>query len=109
MYITKEGKLHRCLYDRKRLLETPLTQAEPCGVRECGCGMLLKQLTTTEDLSGYNFWAFRAGERRIDTDWLDLCARGLGYADASDALCREHSAMYDALMLAYGKDEFPEI
>jgi hypothetical protein len=34
--------------------------------------------------------------------------RALGYSEIDEATTAEMRAMYDALMDAYGKDEFPE-
>jgi hypothetical protein len=108
VYITKEGVIKRCLYDRERTLEHPLETAEPCGVGACGCGMLLENMSSVDDMSLTNYWALKVGLPPRDTEWMVRLARTLGYSQPNDAIAAEMVAMYDALMEAYGKDEFPE-
>jgi hypothetical protein len=105
IYITKEGGLRRCLYDLDRVLEKPLSKPEPCGVGSCGCGMLLDKINSVEAFDFYNYWADLP---TIDISWMRSFVQTLGYSEIEEAIATEMRAMYDALMDAYGKDEFPE-
>jgi MoaA/NifB/PqqE/SkfB family radical SAM enzyme len=108
IYIKSDGSLRRCMYDEERVLEAPLQKAEPCGVKNCGCGLYLEKLNSVELVDFYNDWGGKAGVETIPTDWMEPLAHGLGYAGSQDAMTAEGIKMYDALMSAYGKDEFPE-
>ena len=44
----------------------------------------------------------------IAAEWMEPLAQSLGYTNKSTAMAMESMSMYDALMSAYGKDEFPE-
>jgi organic radical activating enzyme len=107
IYITKEGSLRRCMYDLDRVLEKPLHKSEPCGVGSCGCGMLLDKINSVDTFPIYDFFR-KADLPAIDISWMRLFARTLGYSEPDDAIAAEMCAVYDALMDAYGKDEFPE-
>jgi organic radical activating enzyme len=107
IYITKEGSLRRCMYDLDRVLEKPLDKSEPCGVGSCGCGMLLDKINSVDTFAIYDPWR-KADLPAIDISWMRPFARTLGYSEPDDAIATEMRAMYDALMDAYGKDEFPE-
>lgn len=108
LYITKEGSLRRCMYDLDRVLDEPLSASEPCGVSSCGCGMLLDKMNTIDSVDFYNYWAKKIDLPPVDVSWMEPVAKQLGYAGPSEAIAAEMRAMYDALMAAYGKDEFPE-
>jgi hypothetical protein len=96
------------MYDLDRVLEKPLSKAEPCGVKSCGCGMLLEKINSVDDFRFYNFWARKIDLPAIDISWMQPFVRALGYSEIDEATTAEMRAMYDALMDAYGKDEFPE-
>lgn len=108
IYITNEGEFRRCIYDEDRILESPLRKPEPCGVKKCGCGMWLEKLNAIQTPGTYNFYGVMAGVEPIPTDWMESLAHTLGYEGAETAMTVESIRMYDALMAAYGKDEFPE-
>jgi hypothetical protein len=108
IYISAEGGLHRCVFDKNRVLAAPLQAAEPCGVGHCGCGLFLEKLNTTTSFDFYNGWAGVAGLELLETGWTESFAQSLGYADAQDALAVEGKRIYDALVAAYGREEFPE-
>jgi organic radical activating enzyme len=108
IYITKEGEFRRCIYDENRTLDSPLTKPEPCGVKKCGCGMWLEKLNAIQTPGTYNFYGVMAGVEPVPTDWMEPFARTLGYEGAETAMTVESIEMYDALMAAYGKDEFRE-
>ena len=108
IYITKEGEFRRCIYDEDRILEAPLKSSEPCGVKKCGCGMWLEKLNAIETPNTHNFYGSMVGAEPIPTDWMEPVARSLGYGCAETAMALESMKMYDALMMAYGKEEFPE-
>jgi len=107
MMIKSNGQVSRCNYDH-RPLEAPLTAPAPCRVKHCGCGLMLDGLNLVESLEYFNGWASVAGVARHDVGWMGARATELGYASVQDALATEHTRMYDELMRAYGKDEFPE-
>jgi hypothetical protein len=95
VYIDQESRMHRCLYD-PHPIEARLKRATTCNVKHCGCGVPLENLSF--DQTG--FWPKLAD--------LDPFARRLGYEDAEAGVAAEYVEMYDALMTAYGKEEFPE-
>lgn len=105
--LAPDGSIRRCVYDAWKL-EKPLAEATPCEVKHCGCGLVLRDLNQTSTPDFYNFFAPRAGLEPLDLGWMDGTAKGLGYASLTDALVRENERMYDELMRAFGKDEFPE-
>jgi organic radical activating enzyme len=107
IYVLPDGRIRRCVYDG-RSLPAPLQQPEPCGVNHCGCGLFLDKLNTIQTLGSRNFWGQKVGLPWIATEWMDAAANSIGHPGASEALAAEGVAMYDALMAAYGKDEFPE-
>ncbi len=80
----------------------------PCEVKSCGCGLFLEDLNFSQTPDFYNFFAERAGLDTLPLGWKEAFARSLGYEDAETGLATEYIAMYDALMAAYGKDEFIE-
>jgi hypothetical protein len=108
LYITKSGELLRCLYDRERVLDRPLSEPEPCGVSSCGCGMLLEKINSVDMPDFYNHWASKCDRPQTDVSWMAPLAESLGYRSPADAIACEMRAMYDELMRAYGKDDFPE-
>jgi MoaA/NifB/PqqE/SkfB family radical SAM enzyme len=108
IYVLADGTLRRCMYDSERVLERPLDRAEPCGVSNCGCGMFLEKLNFTEDIGFHNYFGSRVGLDPFPTDWMDELARSLGYRGANEAMAAEGVRIYDSLMSAYGKEEFPE-
>jgi organic radical activating enzyme len=108
VYITKEGGLRRCMYDLDRVLEKPLSKSEPCGVGSCGCGMLLDKINSVDAFDFYNMGARKVDLPLIDISWMQPFVRALGYSEVDEAIATEMRTMYDALMDAYGKDEFPE-
>jgi organic radical activating enzyme len=108
IYITKEGSLRRCMYDLERVLDKPLSKSEPCGVSNCGCGMLLDKMNSVDAFDFYNFFAKKIGLAQVDVSWMKPFAEQIGYAEPHEAIAAEMRAMYDALMEAYGKDELPE-
>ena len=107
IFIQADGSVRRCRYDR-RVLDAPLTAPAPCGVKNCGCGLFLEKLNIVESLEFYNSWAPKAGLPMHDASWMERRATELGYPSVQDALAHEHGLMYDELMRAFGKDEFPE-
>jgi MoaA/NifB/PqqE/SkfB family radical SAM enzyme len=108
IYITKDGEFRRCIYDEDRVLEAPLEEPEPCGVKKCGCGMWLEKLNPIEMPYMHNFYGSMVGAEPIPTDWMEPLAQSLGYEGSETAMTVEGIKIYDALMAAYGKDEFPE-
>jgi MoaA/NifB/PqqE/SkfB family radical SAM enzyme len=106
IYLQPDGSIRRCVYDSK-IFDAPLKQPDPCGVGTCGCGLLLKELNSLDGVEGENYWGAKLGLDPIPTQWMELLAEGLGYANTQDALAAEATQMYDALMAAYGKDERP--
>ncbi len=107
IYVRQDGTMQRCLYDSS-VIETPLAQAEPCSVANCGCGLFLERLNFTQTAHYHNVFAGLAKLDPFDLDWEEEAAREFGYEDAATGLASEYVAMYDALMAAFGKDEFPE-
>jgi hypothetical protein len=107
LYFREDGRMQRCPYDGRPLKE-PLAEAMPCRVKSCGCGMYLEKLNFTQTADMHNYFAQRAGLELIDLGWRTGAAADLGYEDLGAALAAEYMSVYDALMAAYGKDEFPE-
>ena len=105
-YVTNKGQIRRCAYD-KRVLDAPLPEAAPCGVKICGCGLMLEKLNSLDTGEFYKSWAKISGRESVKHD-LEGMAHRHGYASASDAILAEQTLMYDALMAAFGKDEFIE-
>jgi len=105
MFIGRDGSVRRCLYD-KRKLDAPLEKPEPCGVKNCGCGLMLDKLNSTEAHDFYNNWGPAAGYKLIDLSPLFEVASPEGL---NEDMFREGAAIYDELMRAYGKDEIPEV
>jgi hypothetical protein len=60
LFIDKETKFLRCLYDTKNIEEL-LKEPLPCSVNCCGCGLYLKDLNT-QDIPFWNFYRSLAGE-----------------------------------------------
>lgn len=108
IYITARGTLRRCTYDLERVLDRPLSGPEPCGVSNCGCGMLLDRLNTVDLSSLSILWAKKNDLPELDLSWMTPLAQEFGYLGPDEAIAIEMKAMYDALMDAFGKDEFPE-
>jgi len=106
LYITGKGDLRRCTYDLRKL-DRPLEKAQPCGVKSCGCGLLLDQLNTLSTPDVHNYWGSFVGLKPVRFNAQES-ARSRGYASYDDAMTVEQIRMYDALMAAYGKDEYPE-
>lgn len=107
LYVARDGGIRRCTYDQRKLPK-PLDQPEPCKVKHCGCGLILRDLNVMTEPWFYNTWSKHMELEPVDTSWMEPFAEELGYESASDALLKEHMRMYDELMRAYGKDEFPE-
>jgi MoaA/NifB/PqqE/SkfB family radical SAM enzyme len=107
IFITPSGAVRRCHYDKKKLL-IPLDNPEPCRVKNCGCGLQLEKLNSGQSVEFHNSWAPKAGIPLHDVTWMSSRARELGYAGVQEGLAAEHTLMYDELMRAYGKDDFPE-
>ena len=107
IYISEDGRMQRCLYDQ-RAIEGLLSAATPCEVKSCGCGLFLENLNFSQTPDFFDFFAEKAGFDALSLDWKEAAARRLGYQDAETGLAAEYMAMYDALMAAYGKDEFIE-
>jgi organic radical activating enzyme len=110
IYIKCDGSLRRCMYDEERILKAPLQASEPCGVSNCGCGLYLEKLNSVESVGFHAGWAAIAGVEPLGIDWeaMDSLARSLGHEGHDEAMAAEGIQMYDTLMKAYGKDEFPE-
>lgn len=107
IYVRQDGTMQRCLYD-DAIIDAPLAQAKPCSVANCGCGLFLERLNFTQTAHYHNVFAGLAKLDPFDLDWEEEAARDFGYEDAATGLASEYVAMYDALMAAFGKDEFPE-
>jgi len=107
IFLAADGRVLRCRYDKKAL-EAPLAKAEPCGVKSCGCGLVLEKLNQVESVEFHNSWAPKAGLPVHDLKWISSRATELGYSSVQDGLATEHARMYDEIMRAYGKDEFVE-
>jgi MoaA/NifB/PqqE/SkfB family radical SAM enzyme len=105
-YLTNKGTIRRCAYD-KRPLDGPLKEAKPCGVKICGCGLQLEKLNSLNTGEFFNSWASIAGAKPLDINF-DKMAQNHGYENVNEAMTKEQILMYDALMAAYGKDEFIE-
>lgn len=105
--ITRDGGIRRCVYDARKL-QQPLAEPTPCAVKHCGCGMVLRDLNALGAPDFYNFFAERVGREQVDVMWMDAAAAAFNYASLTDALVTENERMYDELMRAFGKDEFPE-
>jgi len=108
IYITKEGEIRRCMCDLDRRLSEPLNKSEPCGISNCGCGMLLDKMNSVDAVDFYNFWAKKIGLVPVEVSWMKPFAKAIGYSEPDEAIAAEMRAMYDSLMDAYAKDEFPE-
>ena len=106
LYISRGGELRRCLYDDLRI-EAPLPGATPCGVKKCGCGLVLERLNHMDTVEYEAVWARHVGRKAPPVD-LNALAQKHGYASWADGAATEQAAMYDRLMDAYGKDRFPE-
>lgn len=103
LYIAGDGTLRRCLYDG-RPLNARAKQSEPCRVKHCGCGLMLDKLNTIDDLDSYNRWAKLAEQEELPSNWLQDAAARSGHQAVQNALAEEHTAMYEALMEAHGKN-----
>jgi MoaA/NifB/PqqE/SkfB family radical SAM enzyme len=108
IFIMPTGQIRRCHYDKKKL-QAPLTKPEPCRVKNCGCGLLLEKLNSVQSVEFHNSCAPKAGVPQRDVTWMPSRAKELGYSSVPEGLAAEHVLMYDELMRAYGKDEFPEL
>ena len=103
IYISKSGRIARCLYDR-RPLEKVHDVPQPCDVSKCCCGLLLEKLSTLNSDSFHAFWAEKAGKAPADVADIHQFAKESGYRSLDEALAHEGADMYDELMRAYGKD-----
>ena len=106
IYISSQGMLRRCVYDYQTI-DAPLRTPEPCGVGNCGCGLLLDKLNS-QDLTFYRAWSEFLGHEKLQLDWLEPFAQSLGYESYDHGMTTEGANIYDALMSAHGKDEFIE-
>jgi MoaA/NifB/PqqE/SkfB family radical SAM enzyme len=90
LFIDPDGNLRRCLYDPK-VLPTPLSRAVPCRVGNCGCGLLLQELSIY-DTGFINYWRELAGQPLLPRDALK-----------PDERFSVQQARYWALMRRHGK------
>jgi MoaA/NifB/PqqE/SkfB family radical SAM enzyme len=107
IYISSDGAVRRCLYD-KRKLNKPLEKPEPCEVKACGCGLILNDINSIQMIDYFNAVADLDKKPRADASHMEDGAKKIGYRSVQDGLFIEHVAMYDELMRAYAKDEIPE-
>jgi MoaA/NifB/PqqE/SkfB family radical SAM enzyme len=117
LYIKSDGTVLRCMFDQERILDGPLPEADICGVRSCGCSLKLEKLNQV-DLDA-DTWLQSCGPR-VDLDgsaydWIGPMTENVnhliaahGYDGWNGALTVEAMRIYDALMAAYGKNEFAE-
>lgn len=105
--IARDGGIRRCVYDARKL-DQPLSEPTPCQVKNCGCGLVLRDLNPMEAPDFYNFFAPRVGLDPVDLGWMDGTAKEHGYKSFTEAMVVESTRMYDELMRAYGKEDFPE-
>jgi len=105
--IARDGGIRRCVYDARKLAG-PLAEPEPCQVKSCGCGLVLRDVNQMSMPDHYNIFARRAGLEPVDVSWMDAAAMDHGYRSATEAVVAEYKGMYDELMRAYGKEEFRE-
>ena len=115
--IKADGTLRRCIFDEERVLDGLLPGPDICGVRACGCALRLEKLTQIDPEAEMYMTAIgpAIGLEPSAYDWiapmrtnLDRLISENGYAGRDDALAVEAMRIYDTLMEAYGKDEFPE-
>ncbi len=117
VYIKSDGTVLRCAYDQERVLDGLLAKPEICGVSNCGCMLQLEKLDQVEVDADY--WMSMFGQvldlDQSAYDWFppmqhnrDRLIAENGYEGLNEALAVEARRVYDALMAAYGKDEFPE-
>lgn len=92
LYIGPDGLLYRCLYDRAAL-KTPLSKPAPCRVTNCGCGLLLEELSTLGDPVFWDYWRKVAGVPLLNRE--DPRSPQERYED--------YRAVYWELMRKYGK------
>jgi hypothetical protein len=95
VYIDSSHTMHRCVYD-ERPMSGRMKRPEICNVKHCGCGIPLENLNNSET----EFWPKLAE--------LNGMAQTLGHDSAEAGVAAEYVQMYDAMMSAYGKEEFPE-
>jgi MoaA/NifB/PqqE/SkfB family radical SAM enzyme len=107
LYLSRDGSFRRCTYDRRKI-PAPLPGPTPCEVKSCGCGMMLAAMKQQHSVDQYNFFGPMAGLEAHDIEWAEKFARDLGYASLTDAMVQEQTTLFDAIMQAYGKDDFPE-
>jgi organic radical activating enzyme len=105
-YLTNKGVLQRCYFDR-RPIEGILEKPKACEIKKCSCGLMLEKLNLNDTGEFYNTFAKRAGSGHEPVD-IEAIAKKHGYDSMNDAAYTEQKAMYDALMAAHGKNEFPE-
>jgi hypothetical protein len=105
------------MFDQERVLDRILDKPDICGVKTCGCSLRLEKLNQLDVEA--DVWIEAFGPRldlpASDYDWIAAMKANLeeiyrehGYEGWNDALAIEAVRVYDALMDAYGKDEFPE-
>ncbi|PWS38368.1 hypothetical protein DFH01_03515 [Falsiroseomonas bella] len=107
LYLSRDGSFRRCTYD-KRKLAAPLPGPTPCEVKSCGCGMMLAAMRQQDSVDAYNFFGPMAGLEPHGAGWVEQFARDAGYASFTDAMVQEQTRLFDALIRAYGKEDFPE-
>lgn len=91
VYITPEGFIRRCLYDKNKM-EKLNSESLPCTVQKCGCGLHLVELNTY-DSSFWNYWRALAKMELIpNTDSMN-----------EDQLYQVKREKYFELMKKYGK------
>lgn len=107
VYIGRDGTLSRCAYDRRKM-DAQLSQASPCAVKHCGCGIKLDKINTYEPAFLFLTWAKKMGLTASPLIDFDGIAKKHGYCSAQAAMAEEQLRAYNALMAAYGKDDYPE-
>lgn len=96
IYISADGGLYRCLYD-KTPLKSPLDRAAPCRVTNCGCGLLLEELSTLGDPIFWDYWRKVAGRPLLNRE----------DPRSADERYKDYRAVYWELMHRFGKAEGP--
>ncbi len=96
IYIAADGSLYRCLYD-KTPLQSPLNKAAPCRVANCGCGLLLEELSTLGDPVFWDYWRKVAGRPPLNRE----------DPRSAEERYQDYRAVYWELMRRFGKAEGP--
>jgi MoaA/NifB/PqqE/SkfB family radical SAM enzyme len=96
VYIDYLGNINRCYYDATKLRK-PITYPARCGVHCCGCGLLLEELNTLNEVSYQNYWRGIAHLPLLGGEQVDV--------RTPDEVYQQNKAKYWELMKRYGRSE----